>query len=181
MVFIGLAGLLVAAVAVVMVATEDPTRGLALGALPVMFFISTWALTNRAGYADQAPDTSPHQRRSAEPAQQPKRDRSPAADGDPFAKKLPLLSPATSSKNRSKQARSPAPTPQPTTRPAAPKQPKQPSASPAGAKPTKKPTGEPATSEQSTPPPSSADTAKQTAELRKRGQKKRDGKPDSAA
>ncbi|MBT8192549.1 MAG: hypothetical protein KJP22_04040 [Acidimicrobiia bacterium] len=53
---------LVAGFVLVAVVVGDPARGLLLGILPTAFVFVVWALTNRAGYPDRAPETLPHQR-----------------------------------------------------------------------------------------------------------------------
>lgn len=79
----------VGAAAAIIALLSDPLRGLFAGALPVLFGLIVWMLTNWASYQHRSPDTlaeeRPHTGKTA-PATHP--------EGDPFDAPQPPRSPA---------------------------------------------------------------------------------------
>lgn len=67
---------------------DDPARGLAVGAIPMLFALILWATTNAAGYPQRGSDL-PIEERS--PIEGTVPDSAPT--GDPFAEPRPRLSP----------------------------------------------------------------------------------------
>ncbi len=63
---------------------EDPLRGMLAGALPIIFAVCVWAITNRASYRLRHPDSFPGERMPIS------RDPPAITAGDPFADPQPL-------------------------------------------------------------------------------------------
>ncbi len=74
---------------------DDPLRGMLAGALPIIFAVSVWAITNRASYRLRHPDSLPGERM---PISQ---DAPATTAGDPFADPQP---PPASAGHASKSA-----------------------------------------------------------------------------
>ncbi|MDH3606703.1 MAG: hypothetical protein OER12_06880, partial [Acidimicrobiia bacterium] len=88
--FIALAVLVLAGVIAAIVLLDDPARGLAVGALPSMFVITAWTLTNNAGYVDRTHGSLPHERQLAaakplnpKPSTAPKTQQAPPPPAKP--------------------------------------------------------------------------------------------------
>ena len=88
MLFIALMASLLLVLVAVAVLADDPVRGLLLGALPALFGVLVWVLTNQAGYPSRQPHTLPHERHEKppeKPVEQPPAKSRPARQPEPVA------------------------------------------------------------------------------------------------
>ena len=85
--FIALGALTLLAIIAAGILLSDPARGLAFGAVPVIFGGVVWILTNQAGYPNRDPESLAHERPTALEPAAPTTDNAPAGaeQWDPFA------------------------------------------------------------------------------------------------